>query len=416
MNYETMNNNNTILYVDDEEKALKYFQKAVGKDHDVVIATSVDEGWKIVEERAGDLAILISDQRMPGKSGVELLSRVRENYPKIVRILTTAFSDLDSAIDAVNDGAIYQYIVKPWDLRDLRANLRRAMDFYLLQRERDMLMRQKLSVLQRMIITDRVQSLSIFAIAIEQHLENSPAALGSFLDFLPERIQEGWSRSAVTQSQHHWEDLGALAKGESRLTLAMIKKMGDVSGAPAPNSLEKTQVEALLQEVIDSVSGQFPQHRDNFQCRWKPDLPSAMLHRELFRGAFHKLMEGLILLYEPEARFYLKMDVRDASSGAPALMLDLLVEGEAPGNDAVRRLFSVLNDEEAADASLNLLRTFFVVYHHRGTLRLDLENPKAVRFEICLPLDREAAPRPAQGEPCLEKLLAHFDRWDAAFL
>ena len=195
---------NIVLFVDDEEKALKYFHRAFDKYFQIITASNADEGWSMIEENSGEIAVLISDQRMPGKTGVELLGQVRERYPSIMRILTTAYSDLDSAIEGVNEGAIYQYVVKPWDTRELSAVLKRAIEFYLLQKERDTLLKEKMSVLQRLIITDRVQSFSVLAAGLENNLNHSVTALASFLDLLPKNIQKEWTRSLINDSRDHW--------------------------------------------------------------------------------------------------------------------------------------------------------------------------------------------------------------------
>ena len=71
------NKKNMILFVDDEEKALKYFHRAFDKHFQIITASSADEGWSMIEENSENIAVLISDQRMPGRTGVELLGQVR---------------------------------------------------------------------------------------------------------------------------------------------------------------------------------------------------------------------------------------------------------------------------------------------------------------------------------------------------
>ncbi len=147
-----------ILFVDDEEKALKYFRLAFAKDFDIHTAGSVDTALDILQELGDDIGVLITDQRMPGRQGVDLLKQARRDWPNIVRILTTAYSDLEDAIAAVNRGEILRYITKPWDLNELRAELRHAMDFFLLRRERDLLMNEKLSVRRHLQTADRLRN------------------------------------------------------------------------------------------------------------------------------------------------------------------------------------------------------------------------------------------------------------------
>src|SRR6185295_11521531 len=133
------------LYVDDEEKSLKYFTRAFGEKFSVYTATSAAEGYKVLEAHADEIGVLMTDQRMPGEKGVQLLDKARQLRPQIIRILATAYSDLDAAIDAVNTGAIYKYITKPWDVPTLEVTLRRGLEFFIVQRERDQLLQEKMS-------------------------------------------------------------------------------------------------------------------------------------------------------------------------------------------------------------------------------------------------------------------------------
>ena len=119
-----------ILYVDDEEQSLKYFRRGFEKEYTIHSAANVDQALAILEQHAGSIAVVISDQRMPGRSGVEMLTEIRKRWPSIVRILITAFTDLESAVAAVNSGAVFKYITKPADFALLREVLSNAMTVY----------------------------------------------------------------------------------------------------------------------------------------------------------------------------------------------------------------------------------------------------------------------------------------------
>lgn len=145
-----------ILFVDDEATAVKYFQRAIGQLAPVVTGQSVEEGKAMLDAHADSLAVLVSDQRMPGEYGNELLRYARERYPHIVRILTTAYSELDQTVEAVNQGQIHRYIKKPWDITALRMELKQALELSGLRKERDQLVREKLMVLQKQTVASRV--------------------------------------------------------------------------------------------------------------------------------------------------------------------------------------------------------------------------------------------------------------------
>src|SRR5438046_53765 len=162
-----------LLYVDDEEKSLKYFSRAFADQFWIFTASSAQDGLKILEEHKDEIGLLMTDQRMPGEKGVWLLEKARQLRPRIIRILATAFSDMDAAIAAVNSGAIYKYVTKPWDPPQLENTLKRGLEFYIVQSERDQLLREKMSVLHNMMVADRIVSLGLLAAGLSHHIRNS---------------------------------------------------------------------------------------------------------------------------------------------------------------------------------------------------------------------------------------------------
>ena len=167
-----------ILYVDDEAMALKYFERLVKPLAPVLTAQSVEEGKAMLRQHAAEIALLVSDQRMPGALGNELLQYARENHPHIVRMLTTAYSELGEAIEAINTGEIYRYINKPWELDNLRTDLRNALELSALRSERDELVRDKLMVQQGQLLANRMASLLMLSAAVQT--EAHEAALHQF--------------------------------------------------------------------------------------------------------------------------------------------------------------------------------------------------------------------------------------------
>lgn len=150
-----------ILFVDDEASAVKYFERAIGSLAPVVTAGSVAEGKRMLELHAATISVLVSDQRMPGEYGNELLHYAREQYPHIVRILTTAYSELEHTVEAVNQGQIHRYLQKPWDIAELRLEMKHALEFASLRKDHDELLREKLSIRQKQIVSNRIGTISV---------------------------------------------------------------------------------------------------------------------------------------------------------------------------------------------------------------------------------------------------------------
>jgi two-component system probable response regulator PhcQ len=150
-----------ILFVDDEPMAVKYFERLVSSFAPVLSANSVAQAKEILRSRSDEIAVLVSDQRMPVAQGNELLAFARENYPGIVRMLTTAYSELGDAIQAVNSGEIFRYLPKPWDLESLRADLKNALELAHLRHQRELLLREKLLLSERQLIASRIGALAV---------------------------------------------------------------------------------------------------------------------------------------------------------------------------------------------------------------------------------------------------------------
>jgi putative nucleotidyltransferase with HDIG domain len=103
-----------VLIVDDEENVIRSLTRlCINNDIDVLSASSADEGLRILEENE-DISLIISDQRMPHKTGTDFLEQAREIRPLATRILLTGYSDIKATIDAINKGGAYRYLTKPW--------------------------------------------------------------------------------------------------------------------------------------------------------------------------------------------------------------------------------------------------------------------------------------------------------------
>jgi putative nucleotidyltransferase with HDIG domain len=123
-----------VLFVDDEVNILKALARLFrGEPVRVFTASSAPEALALI--RAESIQVVVSDQRMPGTSGVKLLSQVRERNPEIVRILLTGHTEIEVAIEAINHGNIFRLLTKPWNDQELRAVIRQALEDYSVRAE-----------------------------------------------------------------------------------------------------------------------------------------------------------------------------------------------------------------------------------------------------------------------------------------
>ena len=115
-----------VLCVDDEPHVVRALQWLLGKDFEVHTATNAADGLRLLEQH--DFDVVVSDQRMPGVTGVEFLRDVRRAAPRAMRILLTGYSDLDAMVRSVNDSEVYRFVTKPWDIRELPRLIGQAVE------------------------------------------------------------------------------------------------------------------------------------------------------------------------------------------------------------------------------------------------------------------------------------------------
>src|SRR5512143_935507 len=221
-----------VLYVDDEEKSLKYFTRAFEDQFRILTASNAQDGLKLLEAHKDEVGLLMTDQRMPGEKGVWLLEKARQLRSGIIRILATAYADMDAAIAAVNTGAIYKYVTKPWDPPQLETTLKRGLEFFMVQRERDQLLREKMSVLHNMMIADRIVSLGLLAAGLSHHIRNSLVAVKTFLDLAPAKMAEEKLNLDGLRNPDFWKEYYHNVQGQIEKINNLLKDLWLASEKP----------------------------------------------------------------------------------------------------------------------------------------------------------------------------------------
>src|SRR5712692_3510672 len=117
-----------ILVVDDEPEILFSLRGLLRREFEVSTAGSGQEAMEVLQQQP--IHVVMTDQRMPAMTGVELLSQVQGQWPDAIRMVFTGYSDIKAVIDAINQGHIFRYITKPWDPDELSAVLRQACEEY----------------------------------------------------------------------------------------------------------------------------------------------------------------------------------------------------------------------------------------------------------------------------------------------
>jgi len=224
----------TLLLVDDEENivaALRRLLRAEGWK--VLGATSAEQALHQLARHEVD--VVLSDQRMPGMTGVELLRRAKELYPETIRLVLSGYTELQSITDAINEGAIYKFLAKPWDDEQLRTHLREAFALKEMADENRLLGREVQAANRELAdLNQRLQAL------LSAQREKSEREIGS-----REAAQE--LLDAVPVPVFGIDDEGLLAFVNAPAQ-ALCGLDGDLLGRPATEHLPKT-----LQRVLEGA-------------------------------------------------------------------------------------------------------------------------------------------------------------------
>jgi len=121
----TTNIKEPILYVDDEKENLQSFNYLMRRDFHVLLASSANEGIEILRNKA--VKVVLTDQRMPVTTGIEFLELVLKEFPDVIRMITSAYYDTETVLQAINLGKIFHYVNKPWDSNELKKILNIAV-------------------------------------------------------------------------------------------------------------------------------------------------------------------------------------------------------------------------------------------------------------------------------------------------
>lgn len=175
----------TILCLDDEETNLNALERVFKDKFTVLKASSAEKAFEILDDRP-DIAVIISDQRMPTISGVEFLERSLLTHPDTSRILLTGFTEMDSIIDAVNKARIFRYMTKPWVAIDLINTVEQACEKYNLKTKLKKNNIELETALNELKILDKAKNQ--FMILINHELKTPLTAILSFANLLTETI------------------------------------------------------------------------------------------------------------------------------------------------------------------------------------------------------------------------------------
>jgi len=373
-----------VLFVDDEQLARKYFERAFSRELNVRTAASSDEARGILERNGDEIAVLMTDQRMPAGDGVSLLSEVKDTYPHIVRLLTTAYTDIEDAVSAVNRGEVWRYITKPWKLEDLRAELNAAMELF------------RFRAYEQALLRERRRSMLLVAshIAHEMRtpLRSIRSAAGGIERYLP-RLLEGhdWAAGAGAEIEPLSEQHRRALEGAVASVQRVVDRANSVIDVLLANCgaqrIDSTVFESCsMHECVDIALQDFPfTEREGQAVRWDggPDfrfhgstsLMVFVLHN-LLRNALRAIAaagRGSVQLWTNSHGDVNSVHVRDTGTGIDPEVLPKIFDD----------FTSFADDQRGVGIGLGFCRK--VLTSFGGHIECHSEKNTYTQFDLWLP-------------------------------
>jgi two-component system probable response regulator PhcQ len=296
---------------------------------------------------------------------------------------------MDAAIAAVNTGAIYKYVNKPWDPQQLELTLKQGLEFFMVQAERDQLLREKMSVLRNMMIADRIVSLGLLAAGLSHHIKNSMVAVKTFLELAPVKMSEEKASADSLRDPDFWHDYHQNVQGQIEKINSLL---GDLRSASEnnPNSEpfpDEIQLQSAVAQRLDGLREAFAARRITVENQIPDSLPPLRVDRPKFDRLFDLLLKdelamlpaGSQITFTAEAQGTdLVVTLADNGPALPAAALQVVLDP-----------FTVTGGVPS-EYGINLMACFFIAHHHGGKIEAQ-SRPEIFSPSAC-PSNRSAPP------------------------
>jgi signal transduction histidine kinase len=278
-----MSKKHTLLIVDDEPDVVKSVKDLLRLDYKVLGAPGAVEGMDIMNHEAID--VVLSDQRMPGMSGVEFLAKLRQDHPDAIRLLLTGYADIGAVVEAINRGNVYRYITKPWDSGELETIIRDACGYFDLLTERRHLLEELQAKNSELSQSNKLKTAFI---RVAGHELRTPLTILLGLSQLV-NDQPGLSEPVK-------ELIGGMDDAAGRLdrSVTQILKMLSTERFDKFLNRQPTELSALLKRTTDDVAPFVHLRNQNFSALIPENLGRMNVDAEKLRDSVNQLLLNAI--------------------------------------------------------------------------------------------------------------------------
>jgi FixJ family two-component response regulator len=393
-----------ILYVDDELLSLKYFKQIVGEEYGVITAASAEEALAVLADHADTIGVVVSDQRLPGTQGTEFLSQLRKHHPDIVRILATAYSDIATAISAINEGAIYIYISKPWDPEALMRSIRQAMERFVLRFEKERLLQEKSSMMQQLVVSDRLAGYGVLAEGINHHLRNALVPVQTYLELVAANEE-----SPISSEDEMMLELRQAARAQVRRITDMLLRLSSV-----PKPIQKADSTCFtVEDVWHEALGQLAESLQNkvleVNISAPPNLPEVYGSRTRLSHFVRLILEDELERLPLNQSIVIDLQHGFANGMTPEhIRMEISDSGPPVDDTRLGALFTpfFVRPENPQYLGMNLATCYVTLHGLGGWAQAFNEAKRGTVLVFCLPVKVSNEAGSVSSSKALEHLLS----------
>ncbi len=399
-----------VLYVDDEEKSLRYFREAFEDEFVIFTASNARDGYQILVEHQASIGVLLTDQRMPGETGVELMEKAKLLNPSLVRILITAYAEYQAAVDAVNAGHAFRYLHKPWDPDDLSATIRHALRYYETLCEREHLLGEKETIVRKSLMDDRVAGMGILAEGLNHHVRNALTVIRAFIELAPQKLNE-----EVTGQQPHdrtfWQGWQGQALAQMDRIQTLLSHLSAASHSKQLNRSDDVRLVDVLSQVMERYADAFVSKGIEVTIELEKHLPAVLVHKDRFMQLWQLVLTQALV--DLSAGDLLHIEATHAPGVATAGHIVLRVRDNAdwPDRERTSNLFDpfFVRNGQPNEFGVNMMACYVIVHLHGGSIEAKPLQPNGLELEIRIPV--EPPEQAGNEEDFFQKLSNHEERW-----
>jgi signal transduction histidine kinase len=282
----------------------------------------------------------------------------------------------------------------------------------MVQRERDFLLREKLSALHRMMITDRVLSLGIVAAGLGHYVRNSLVAVRAFLDLVPDRLLEEKVDVEDLRNPNYWKEFYAQAQTQLRRITDLLSDLVSATDMAHPSRLDPVDLKEAVGRTLEKLTVTLAQNGITIVNQIPSGLPPVMVEDARFQRLLDLLLKGEIISLSSGNHIILSAHHRSGEED----VVEIEIKDNGPGlpGDALRAVFDpfFVRMDKYQEFGINLMACYFIVYHHGGKIDVRSEEGQGVTFTLTFPMQPKLDSPAEEEQAFLNRVLVNDAFWE----